>query len=273
MDVLSNKEKNGVRINIGQEQGYQGFTSHSGNVMFDAPDEWLTSYIEFHHKSEHTINDVQYDFEIQVFHKQQYPSIVEDQARRAEEVENEGVPAGAGGGAHRRLQETTKQGEAVSDIHFVPSEEKTLNEAAVAIMFSVNNHSPNITEHEQATLDKFFAQLRFETENPQVSRIDLGQLMDMLQWDNRWIYKGSHTYPPCEQYVYWNVISRVYPIDEVNLDLFKQKLNDIYPGLGETGNTRVIQRGFNKNVAFVSSGAAMLSGMLAAGFGAMINFL
>ena len=84
----------------------------------------------------------------------------------------------------------------------------------------------------------------------------------MLQWENRWIYKGSHTHPPCEQYVYWNIISRIYPISKVHLELFKQKLDGIYMGLGSTGNSRVIQRGFNKDVAFVTSAAQKVGGIM-----------
>ena len=95
--------------------------------------------------------------------------------------------------------------------------------------------------------------------------------MNMLQWENRWIYKGSYTVPPCEQYVYWNVISKVYPISQLHLDLFRQKLDGIYDGLGTSGNTRVIQRGFNKDVAFVTAGAAMLGGAVMGAVGMLAS--
>jgi len=69
------KDKNGVHVNINQEGGYQGFTSHSGKEMFKAPVEWLANNIQFHTKSEHTVNEKQFDFEVQIFHKMQYPSL------------------------------------------------------------------------------------------------------------------------------------------------------------------------------------------------------
>jgi carbonic anhydrase len=86
------------------------------------------------------------------------------------------------------------------------------------VFFSVSNYSPNITDAERSILNTFFQQLRFETENPQVPRVSLGELMKLVDWENRWIYKGSHTIPPCEQYVYWNVIQKVYPIDAIFLE-------------------------------------------------------
>jgi len=47
---------------------------------------------------------------------------------------------------------------------------------------------------------------------PVVDNIGYGKLMDLVDHEARWIYKGSETFPPCEQYVYWNIISRVLPI-------------------------------------------------------------
>jgi len=36
--------------------------------------------------------------------------------------------------------------------------------------------------------------------------------MEIIKMEHRWIYKGSETFPPCEKYVYWNVIKKVLPI-------------------------------------------------------------
>jgi len=36
--------------------------------------------------------------------------------------------------------------------------------------------------------------------------------MDTIDFDNRWIYKGSRTMPPCGRYVFWNILHKVYPI-------------------------------------------------------------
>lgn len=45
--------------------------------------------------------------------------------------------------------------------------------------------------------------------------------MELLDMNNRWIYQGSKTSPPCETLVYWNVLSTVYPIKQEHLTLFK----------------------------------------------------
>lgn len=64
--------------------------------------------------------------------------------------------------------------------------------------------------------------------------------MNILDYDNRWIYKGSMTIPPCEEFVYWNVLQTIYPISEPLLDQFKQQMGRTN-GLIDTGNYRLIQ--------------------------------
>jgi len=54
-----------------------------------------------------------------------------------------------------------------------------------------------------------------------VARVPYGKLMMMVDYTNRWVYKGSVTTPPCAKYVFWNVLSTVYPISQKHLDLFK----------------------------------------------------
>jgi carbonic anhydrase len=36
--------------------------------------------------------------------------------------------------------------------------------------------------------------------------------MKLVDIENRWVYKGSVTTPPCDKYVYWNIASTIYPI-------------------------------------------------------------
>jgi carbonic anhydrase len=57
-----------------------------------------------------------------------------------------------------------------------------------------------------------------------------GDLMQMVDSNNRWVYKGSVTTPPCGRFVYWNVLSTVYPISQKHLDQFKTRLM-----MGENG--------------------------------------
>jgi carbonic anhydrase len=42
--------------------------------------------------------------------------------------------------------------------------------------------------------------------------IPFGKLLDNINTNNRWIYKGSLTTPPCSKSIYWNVMATVYPI-------------------------------------------------------------
>jgi carbonic anhydrase len=36
--------------------------------------------------------------------------------------------------------------------------------------------------------------------------------MMMVDMDDRWVYRGSVTTPPCTTQVYWNVLRTIYPI-------------------------------------------------------------
>lgn len=54
--------------------------------------------------------------------------------------------------------------------------------------------------------------------------IKFDNLMSIVDFDNRWIYKGSRTMPPCGRYVYWNVINKVYPIKPEIMEKMKVQL-------------------------------------------------
>jgi carbonic anhydrase len=85
--------------------------------------------------------------------------------------------------------------------------------------------------------------------------IDYGYLMMLVDSDNRYVYKGSVTTPPCGQSVYWNVMSTVYPIKQAHVDLFKAQLARADQGdLADTGNWREIQTVDEHNVIKVSTG-------------------
>lgn len=46
--------------------------------------------------------------------------------------------------------------------------------------------------------------------------------MEEIDWGNRYAYKGSLTTPPCNQFIYWNVIRKVYPISAENVEYFRK---------------------------------------------------
>jgi len=114
------------------------------------------------------------------------------------------------------------------EMHIVHTAETTVNEfkyAAVGIMFSVNAYNSKLTVAEQKIIDTFFETLDLSNKNdPIVNFNNFGDMMSMLDTDNRWVYKGSVTTPPCDRYVYWNVLTTIYPISQKHLDLFKAQL-------------------------------------------------
>ena len=91
-----------------------------------------------------------------------------------------------------------------------------------------------------------------------------------MDWNNRWIYKGSKTVPPCEQYVYWNIFSTVFPISEERLANYKSKIEKLNIGTGSQGNYREISKGTNLEVEYVRSGAAELVAAGALGLGSVV---
>jgi carbonic anhydrase len=84
--------------------------------------------------------------------------------------------------------------------------------AAVGIIFDVNNYSKNVSERQVEIIDDFFEKLGFNKRNHVAIYINYGELIDALDTENRWVYKGSVTTPPCATTVYWNVLRTVYPI-------------------------------------------------------------
>lgn len=63
--------------------------------------------------------------------------------------------------------------------------------------------------------------------------------MNMVNMNNRWVYKGSVTTPPCAKIVYWNVLRTIYPMRASDLTKFKNQLART-AGLETTGNWRLI---------------------------------
>ena len=88
--------------------------------------------------------------------------------------------------------------------------------AALGIMFSVNKHTANLAGDEMDIINKFFDSLQWDVieGSPVVDKLAYGDLMNMVDFNNRWVYSGSTTTPPCTTEVFWNNLSTVYPISE-----------------------------------------------------------
>ena len=87
-------------------------------------------------------------------------------------------------------------------------------------MFSVENYNTDLSWSQQRLVDNFFDSLHWEstTDEVEVDLVTYGSLMEMVEFNKRWVYKGSVTTPACATYVYWNVLSTIYPISQKHLD-------------------------------------------------------
>jgi len=98
--------------------------------------------------------------------------------------------------------------------------------SAVGILFS-RDHASRNDAHEVSVIDAFFESLEWSPNSASpkvVSEVTYGDLMNMVDMNNRWTYKGSVTTPPCAQNVYWNVLRTIYPLKTRHLDQFKNQL-------------------------------------------------
>ena len=66
-------------------------------------------------------------------------------------------------------------------------------------MFSVHEHTADITYKQSEEIREFFEDLFWAADsyNPEVSEIDIGDIMRIIDFKERWVYKGSFTTPPC----------------------------------------------------------------------------
>ena len=136
-------------------------------------------------------------------------------------------------------------------------------ETGVSVLFSSNPDkvTADLTEAEIQIIDTFFQSLQWDNDltaepvvDPVADLVTFGNLMELVDFDNRWAYKGSGTTPPCTSFVYWNVLSTVYPIKAEHVELFKNQLARGQGGdLKALGNWRETQDIDNHGVIYVSS--------------------
>ena len=144
-------------------------------------------------------------------------------------------------------------------VHFPKEPKNDFIAAAVGIMFSVNDHTADISTTERDVIDAFFDGLKWDDVTGSVvsDMILYGDLMEMVDGNNRWIYKGSVTTPPCATFVYWNVLSTIYPVSQSQLDKFvnKQLAKGEEGMLDDYGNWREIQAIDKHNVIYLKNDA------------------
>ena len=129
-------------------------------------------------------------------------------------------------------------------VHFPKAPENGIIAAALGIIFDTENYDKSVSNETIAVIDSFFDSLelwRLDGE-PEVDEVRYGQLLDALDTDQRWVYKGSVTTPPCATTVYWNVLNRVYPIKPEHFLLYREHIwKRSKTNIDYTGNYREIQ--------------------------------
>ena len=174
--------------------GESVFQSNLGVSLFGASPDHAASHFLFHAGSEHTINGDRLDLEMQTIHS------------------------------------ASNSGSVIVDGPTTTITTYDVLETGVSVLFSSNPDkvTADLTEAEIQIIDTFFQSLQWDNDltaepvvDPVADLVTFGNLMELVDFDNRWAYKGSGTTPPCTSFVYWNVLSTVYPIKAEHVELFK----------------------------------------------------
>jgi len=70
--------------------------------------------------------------------------------------------------------------------------------AAMGLIFDVTDYDKSVTDDQVRIIDTFFDSMKWtENGSPVVDVVSYGAIMGMADFENRWVYKGSVTTPPC----------------------------------------------------------------------------
>ena len=99
--------------------------------------------------------------------------------------------------------------------------------AQINVLFSVNEYTRasqgGADKDTVAIIDTFFDQLdwvEYKVDKKEVEKIEWGALMNKLNFNERWVYKGSETILTCRENVYQNVLKTIYPIKQRHVNNF-----------------------------------------------------
>lgn len=126
-------------------------------------------------------------------------------------------------------------------VHFANQTKNGVIASAVGIIFDVVDYDKSVSQDQIIIIDRFFDSLLLDNlTDPVATEIPFGQLMNLVDTNNRWAYKGSLTTPPCSKTIYFNVLTKVYPIKYHHVNFFRKHLNKT-KGLMQSGNWRAVQ--------------------------------
>jgi len=117
--------------------------------------------------------------------------------------------------------------------------------AVTGILFDTKNYDKSVTVSQIEVIDKFFDSLylnrKTDTLITHPNYVNYGELVDALDFKNRYVYNGTATTPPCNLIIYWNVLNKVYPMKQKHLDQYLkvQMARASKASIKRTGNFRV----------------------------------
>lgn len=96
--------------------------------------------------------------------------------------------------------------------------EKKVKDAAVIFFMDRDNATVRTSAAEKAAFGTAFWLLMPTDAKDKVYKdakfFNLRDIMNILNFDERWVYRGSGTTPPCAEGVYTNVLRTVYPLTD-----------------------------------------------------------
>ena len=130
-----------------------------------------------------------------------------------------------------------------------PIDPGKLKYAVIGLMFSVEDYDKRITSVGNQTVQDFIYDLKFSDYDPEtgkfnepkVDEVKLGNLLGLANFENRWVYHGSLTTPPCSPEVYWNVINFIFPIKIEEFEYVQKMMKAYKKKIGGTQTNRIIQ--------------------------------